>query len=150
MDQKTETKRSPVLMPARFGLVEQLRNDWIANAETGTTLEDIVQPEYWAHNSARMRPYDHIEVRAEDGSWMAELLVTGCDRNWARVKLLQEYKLTSADVSLSQAVKHEIQWKGPHLKFAVIRLSDKESVKTGFDDKNSAARWLIEHEKTAA
>lgn len=142
-------RATPKLMPARFGLAEQLRNDWVANVEFGTTIEDIQEPEFWSFLAPQMRPFDHIEARAEDGSWMAKLIVLGTDRNWARVKLLHEYKLTTSDVSMTQAMKHEVLWKGPHLKYSVIRLSDQEAVKTGFDKKDDAQRWMIDHEKMA-
>lgn len=148
MDMK---KGTPILDPQRIGLVEDgKRQDWVVTAEEGTTPEMVADPAYWAHVSARMSPFDHIEVRCEDGSWVAEYIVLGCDRNWARVHLKHEYKLTTADVSLTQASKHEVKWKGPHLMFAVIRLSDQQSVMDKFPTKEAAGLWLREHERTTA
>lgn len=142
-------KREVVLNPQRMRLAEYETQHWVCTAEQGTVVKDLLEPSYWAHCSAQFKPYDHVEVRIDDGTWLVNLLVLGCDRNWARVHLLSEHKLTSADVSLSQAVKHEVQWKGPHLKFCVIRLSDKEVVKDGIADKKDAFAWMSNHEKVA-
>lgn len=144
----TEKKRNVQIIPARLQLAEFQRQDWVANAEFGTTVNDIMEPSYWSHVASLMKPYDHIEVRAEDGTWIAYLVVMSCDRTWARVALDREMKLTTKDVSLSQAVKHEIAWKGPQHKHAVIRLSDSQMIKAGFDNKEEARTWMVEHERT--
>lgn len=142
-----ESKRDVVLNPSRMRLSEYETQNWVCTAEQGTTVKDLLQPSYWAHTSANFKPYDHIEVRIDDGIWLVELLVLGCDRNWAKVHLLSEHKLTTSDVSQSQAAKHEVQWKGPHLKHCVIRLSDSEIVKEGISDKKEAYVWMANHEK---
>lgn len=140
-----------VLDPQRIGLVENgKRQDWVATAEEGTVVEDVMDSAYWAHCSALMSPFDHIEVRCEDGTWVADLLVLACSRNWAQVHLKHHYKLTTADVSLSQATKHEVKWKGPHLLFCVIRNSDQQTVMDKLQSKEAAALWLREHEKVTA
>lgn len=140
-------KKNPVLQPERMMLVEHGRQDWIVNAEEGVAVEQIMEPAFWAHTALKMKPFDYIEVRAEDGAWIAELRVLGCDRNWARVHLCHHYQLTTTDVSLSQAAKHEVKWKGPHMQFCVIRLADQMTVKEKCETKESAALWLREHER---
>ena len=140
-------KRSPTLQPERMRLAEYDRQDWVINCEPEITVEDILEPGYWAHVAQLMKPYDHIEARAEDGTWVADLVVTGCDRTWAKVALKQQYHLTSKDVSLSQANKHEVQWKGPQLRWATVRTDDRAIVKAGFQTKEEAGAWTKEHEK---
>lgn len=143
----TEEKKLTTLMPARMKLAEYERQDWVVNAEEGTKISDILEPNYWAHVAAKFKPYDAIEVRAEDGSWIANFIVLGCDRNWAKVHLLSEHMLSTADVSLTQATKHLVKWRGPEHKWSVIRLSDSQVLKTSFTSKDDACRWVIEHEK---
>ena len=142
--------RDPILDPQRMQLVEYGRQDWVATVEEGLTVKQVMDPGFWANTSALMKPYDHIEVRCEDGSWIADLVVLGCDRNWARVHLKHEYKLTSADVSLTQSVKYSIAWKGPHRQFSVIRLSDQQSIQDKFESKEAASVWLKEYERQTA
>ncbi|MEK9810893.1 MAG: hypothetical protein VW362_10635, partial [Candidatus Nanopelagicales bacterium] len=89
-----------------------------------------------------------IEARADDGTWIAYLIVTGSDRTWARVAVDRVVKLTARDVSQSQAqAQHVIEWKGPHNKFTVIRLADREPIRTGFSTKDEATAWMREHER---
>jgi len=140
-------KGSPVMAPGRMRLAEYDRQDWVANVEDPLTLEDILDPAFWAHMAAQLKPYDHIEARADDGTWVADLVVLGCDRTWAKVALKAKYNLTTKDVSLSQAHKHTVEWKGPQHRFAVVRTSDSVMVKSGFQEKGDAALWVKEHEQ---
>lgn len=141
-------KAQPTLTSGRFKLAEGVRNVWAANLEYGLTLEDILAPSYWAFVAPQLTPYDQIEARAEDGSWVAYLIVTGVDRTWARVAVDRVVKLTTSDVSITQAAAHDVVWKGPQLKYTVVRLSDSAKIKEGFKTKDEAAFWLREYERT--
>lgn len=150
-DAKKQTPvRTPMITATRMRPAEYERNDWVANIEYGTELQDLLVPGFWAHMASKIRPYDHIEARADDGTWVAYLIVTGSDRTWARVVVDRVVKLTSKDVSDTQATtepQHRVEWKGPHNKFTVIRISDNESLRTGFSTKEDAALWVREHER---
>lgn len=122
----------------------------VVTAHENTTPEDLLDPSYWAHISSFFKPNDRIEVRADDGAWFAELLVLDCSRQWAKVHLLSKHKLTTADVSQTQADLangYEIKWRGPHLKHSVIRVADAMPVKEGCATRDEAAGWLREHLK---
>lgn len=147
---ENKPKRSLILNPSRFELVEYERQDWIVTAEMGTVLSDLIDPGYWAHVSAKMKPYDQIQVRVDDGSWLVNLLVLDCSRNWAKVYVMSEHKLTTADVSRSQAESYSVEYKGPHRKFCVIRKSDNDAVHEGEADKETAIQWMLNHEKITA
>ena len=143
-------KQSPMITSTRMRLAEYDRQIWIANVEFGITLEQILNPSYWGFMSIQLKPYDQIEARAEDGSWIAYLIVTGSDRTWSRVVVDRVVKLTTGDVSQTQAaVQHEVVWKGPQYKYSVIRLADSERIREGFTTKEEAALWLREHERVA-
>jgi hypothetical protein len=140
--------RNLILNPSRIQLAEYQRNDWVGTAEQGTTIDDLLQPGYWSHKAQDMKPYDRVEMRIDDGIWMVELLVLEVGRNWAKVKLLHEHRLTIADIAQTQIAKlHKVEWKGPHLKHVVIRLSDDEIVKDGISSKVDAEQWIADHEK---
>jgi len=79
---------------------------------------------------------------------VAYFIVTACERTWARVHLDRVVKLTTKDVALTQtAVQHRVVWKGPQLKYIVLRLSDDQSVKSGFANREDAEAWMREHER---
>ena len=140
-------KRSPMIHPTRMKLAEEERRDWIVNAELSHTIEDLSNPAYWAHMAAQLTPYDHIEVRAEDGAWIANLIVIQVDRSWAKVVLVSKYDLLETETLPSNIAQHKVEWKGPQHRFAVIRLVDQVTVRNGFQTKEEANAWMREHEK---
>jgi hypothetical protein len=151
MAETNETKKRDVtLNPSRIGLAEQLRQDWVVNAEQGTEIRDVLEPAYWAHCAQRMQPYDRIEVRQETGDWLLELLVLDLGRNWARVHVLHKHELAPVSDTMPVASLHKVEWKGPQHKHSVIRLSDSVLVKDGFADKLSAMTWMGQHEGVIA
>lgn len=141
-------KDLPVLMPERIGLSEDKRHDWIVDLPITVTLEQALEPSFWAHVSAQMDPLDHIELRAEDGSWVAYLIVSFCERNYAKVVLDRKIQLdNSQEVPLS-TIRHKVEWKGPHMKWCVIRTKDNALLQEGMRDKGMAYQWMQDHERT--
>lgn len=141
-------KQSPVLMPDRIGLAEDKRHDWVVDLPMTVSLEQAMEPSYWAHVAAQMDPLDHIEVRAEDGSWVAYLIVSFCERNYAKVVLDRRIQLgDDREVPLTSQ-KHKLDWKGPKMMWCVIRTSDGAVLHEGERDKAIAYQWMQDHEKT--
>jgi len=145
-----EDKNTPILNPQRINLAEYVRQDWVVNAEEGISVEQVEDPAYWAHTSAKFKPYDHIEVRAEDGAWVAQFIVLDCSRTWARLFKIDYHKLTTSDVSMTQAIKHEVKWKGPQRKYAVIRISDSAVITEGHATQEIAMISLKQHEQVTS
>lgn len=139
-------KRTVVLNPQRMGLIEQLRQDWVVNAEEGTTIQDVLNPAYWSHMSAQMQIYDHVEVRLETGEWILDLIVLGVGRNWATVHLAHKHDLQPVEDSMPSMQSLSVAWKGPQLKWVVIRLSDSEILQKNFESKGDAQVWATNHE----
>ena len=143
-----EKKSAPTMQESRMKLAQYERQDWIANAEIHHTIDDILKPGYWAHMAAKLTAFDHIEVRAEDGSWVAYLLVIQADRLWAKVVLDHKIDLVSAEEMPSTSPEHTVEWKGPHRRFGVVRVSDQELIRADFHTKEEASQWMREHERT--
>lgn len=154
-DKKTARKAAPMpkhLPPLRFKQAEFERTIYLAIPEAGTAFDDVLKPSYWAHNAAKMKPFDHIEILAEDGSWWAHLLVISTGRVEATVKVLNHQ---SFDVDVTGAVQedfpgYEIRFAGPHKKHQVIRLEDSAVLKDEISTKTQARRWLQDHLKAQA
>lgn len=133
------------LNPSRFSLDETANQNWSLTVEAGTTLDDVLRPDFLANVSKQMRPYDRIRVRIDTGEWYAELLVLTCGRAWA--KLVTIFKIDLAENSLEELEggvldQYFIKFNGPHLKYCVIRKSDKEPIKEGCGTKAEAQSWL--------
>lgn len=147
---KPAAKRDLILSPARMSLAEQWRQDWVANAEAGTTVDDVMDPQYWSHMAAQMQPYDHVEVRLETGEWVLELLVVSVGRNFAQVMLKHRYDLVEASKSETPGSKHEVINLGPQRKWAVKRVSDSAVLQEGLAKRNDAQAWMDNYENITA
>ena len=148
--EEKEVKRAVVLNPQRMGLAEQMRQDWVINAEDGTKIQDVLDPAYWAHVAPQFQIYDHIEVRLETGEWMLELIVLDVGRNYARVYVAQKHEF--AEVELERplnSISHKVEWKGPHRKHVVIRIADSAAIQEGFSSKAEAVTWMENHIRVA-
>lgn len=139
--------RSNILDPQRHRLAEQVRNAWVVNAEEGTTIQDVLEPSYWAHVARELKPYDHIEVRLETGDWIAQLLVISQGLNWAKVHMLQKHDLAMSQEAPPSSQKHEVKWRGPQHKWCVMRLIDNQALQTGME-KDEASAWMRNYERT--
>jgi hypothetical protein len=126
--------------PSRFKEASVARNVWAVVPEDGTPFESLLDPAYWAHVGERLRPTDRIEVFAEDGSYFAELMVRSAGRLFAHVEALRKHDFVPVAVSPSK--KYEVEYKGPHLKHAVVRVADKSVMQSGFDTTEAALAWL--------
>ena len=142
-----QAKEAPILQPARMHLAEHARHDWVVDVEEGRSIEQILDPGFWAHCADQFQVFDNIEARAEDGAWIAELTVLQCSKNWAKVYLKQKYVLSSTIVQDAASGTHEVKWKGPHLMWCAIRLSDGEVIQKSMPSKDAATLWLNEYEK---
>lgn len=134
------------LDPSRFHGDEYVNTNWTVTVEAGTSIEDVLNPAFFANIAVKMHQYDRIRVRIDTGEWYAELLVLDCARTWAKTFKLSYFELVKpgADdpaIDDQYFVKHN----GPHYKFCVIRKTDKEIMKEGFATKQEAHAWLAAH-----
>jgi len=141
---ETPARRVQPVDRARMRECEFQRTVYTATAFENTDPKDLLDPEYWTHVAEQFKPFDKVEVRADDGSWYAELLVLETSRRWTRMHMLSKHNLTTGDVSLSQSKLQEyaVEFKGPHKKHCVIRLSDQEIIHEGEETKGGAHTWL--------
>lgn len=142
-------KREIMISPARMQLAEYQRADWVVTAEEGTTCDDLRNPAYFAHMAEKIKPYDHIEVRIDDNSTLTYLIVLETARNWARVHILSHFSLVDDNAVQGASQTNSVEFKGPHHKWSVIRLSDGEKLKTGCASRAEADAWMRDHEKVA-
>ena len=148
MNAVVEQKRAVVLTPARMALAEQWRQDWVINAEEGTTVDDLKEPAYWAHTSQQLQQFDRIEVREETGAWIVDLIVTGAGRNWASVKVIAKHDLTDTTAApAAPSPKYRVMWRGAQHKWCVKRLADNEILQAGMPSEAAGVAWLDQYER---
>jgi len=146
----SDEKRNVQLRPNDMGLAEHKRRDFVVDVDHGTTLEDVLKPEFWTHVVAYhgVQLFDTIMVRAKDGSFMAELYVTGVGIHRLVVKVLQKYEFAVAKkAETSPDGENIVEWGGPAHKWRIKRKSDNAIIEKGFTSEPEAVDWL---EKQAA
>ncbi len=143
----------------RFQGAEFARMNYVYTVEAGTPYDALFEPSYWAHvaGDRQIRAFDIFEIRPDEGTYFAELLVIEVDRASVRVLEIRHVDLTKAKKSapLNAAAGLFVQWAGPHDKFRVVRPPSKPGesnavMKSGFVDKDSAQAWLAENRKSLA
>ena len=148
-----EKPAQPIILAGeRFFEREYQTNLWVANADEATKQADVLKGEYWAHVANKLKPWDHIYVRAENGTWYTELLVLSVDRAYAAVRPLNQWQFGEDAPTEAQAAAHKTaayrpKWGGPQHKWTVIRTSDSERVATELTSERAAMDWIVEREK---
>ena len=144
---KDTPKREIHLNADRLKLAEHTQRHFSVTVEQGVTKEDILNPHFWTHVSAKMQPYDIVTVRTDDGAWWAQVLVLTAARTYAKTAMINFVALTSGDVSMSEDFRlegHKVTWRGPQNKWTVVREKDGAVVKEKIESRNEGAKWLEE------
>lgn len=117
----------------------------------GTTLEQILRPAFWKHNCNLLAPRMQIYCEFEDGTRFLWLMVLSSGPTWAKVDVILDKKFGESEVEEAKKMKQDddgefiVSWQGIGDKHCIIRTSDKEYIKKGFNQKEDAAKWLIQY-----
>lgn len=82
----------------QIGQKQHKSQTYIAQPTPGTTLEDVMDPNYWVNIARMIRPFDDIEVRMPDNSWRALLQVVVRSDSWVKT-LLVYYRDFSQEIT---------------------------------------------------
>lgn len=148
-DEKQQKKPEPQLNPGRFKEHQYANTNFIVEAEPDTKPEQVLDTAYWSHVAVNLRPFDRIDVHAEDGAWWMELLVVAATRNWAKVVVVQRLDLADADPVPIQVEGYEVKWRGPK-KFAILRLKDGQVIEENIATRDLAHQLLEQFTKKVA
>jgi hypothetical protein len=121
-------------------------NIWSATLDKDTPFEDCLNDEFWANKAADMHVGDRIWVASDNETFDAELRVTslrtvgaGVVYNRASVAVLRHTDL-SPPKDYVDIGDHEIEFKGQHLKWCIVRRADKSIAREGFETRQDAER----------
>ena len=140
--QMKENKVSPI---TEVKLAEHERREFVAYTPSGVTIEDVKKPEYWAYVAHNFTPYStYIDVLAIDASWTARLLVTSCERNWAKVFVIYHHELVAEKKNIPES-DFKVDFVPAH-KWRVVRKSDSEVICKNMASRDEANKWLESYE----
>lgn len=135
------------ILQNRIRPAEYDRTIFATNPEAGTTLEDMLAPEYWSHVAKNFKPGSRIEVTAEDGSWFAELYVRRASANAALVVVLRHFDFTSGKAAQPEAAAEHtdftVKFRGG-AGWSVVRNSDKAIMFENGKTREQAESWVAE------
>lgn len=127
-----------------------VRAFYVATAFENTQPQDLEAPEYWAHFAQKLRLRDRIEVWANDGSWVADIVVLGATKNSADVRVLTVHMISGMRPSggaAGELKSYSVAYRGIHSQWSVIRVADNEVVHEGEGSEAAANTWLTNHLK---
>ena len=123
------------------------------------SLEDVKEPEYWSivTNSGLMRDGDEIRMVWEDDSRLIRAFVIHCQKQWARIKILEDFSLIEEAKQIPEAVPsgYKVKWRGRHHRFGVFKDDGNSDFlvkgeNAEFYTRSEAEAWLREHLKAIA
>ena len=144
---KTQGKRGHVTK-LHFGRLKEVvhaRRELFAEIPANTSIEDIMKPEYWAHYSRELKALDIIEAFCDDGTWECSLRVMYVSPSEVKVALRSKVMYDAEEVETTETDTHEIRWKGPVAKYAIVRRDNNEVVESKLYPKSEAAAALRRH-----
>lgn len=107
----------------------------------GTTLQDVLEPSYWANHAFRLKPGAIIEVLSEDNVLDCELRVLELGPTFAKVRCLRQYVEAAAPKkAVSETVTDEVRvdYGGKSDRWRVVHKG--EVIKSGLATETDAAK----------
>ena len=134
-----------------FSLGENVRNVWRWTAPHGVKVSEVMEPERWSHLARDLRAGDKIEIRAADGSFYVETLVTAVVGLLVHLRPLVKWEPTDAEAEPSEETVEvvtgsgRVQWvAGGDHKWRVVNAAG-EIVSKGHATRAEAEEKLAEY-----
>lgn len=142
---EAERKRFTLGMDT-FQLKESKNPGYWHCAPDHAAIDDLLQPDYWANFTGKMRRNSTIEVHWADSSQFAELYILDFGRNWASVALIRHIRLERT-IAPPKVDQFQIGHHGPVDQWRIANLSNGSVLKAGFATEEDARKFLAEHLK---
>jgi len=83
------------IKPNQFGLATHRYRQHDAVAPTGMTIKDVQDPKFWSHVANQLHMFSEVRVLAEDGAWVAYVIVSFKHANSVKVTVLNYVDIES-------------------------------------------------------
>lgn len=121
---------------SRFNQSDYLIGRYAARVPNGTSLEDVLHPEYWQNHLASLRPGMEINVLSDDLALDCDLRVLTVTKTTAKVRVTRAFSEKNAPKVKVELTGIEVNWGGPQHKWRVIHAG--EVVEKGFGTQEEA------------
>lgn len=138
-----------ILRPHLLREADYARRVYHVVLEANTALDDVLDPNFWIHNTSRLKPLQKIEILAHDGSWYAELMVRSVSRASAKVSVIVHKVFEDVTAQTGDIGDHIIKHQATRGWYAQNRTT-KAIVVDGLPDRESVVAFLQGPLKKAA
>jgi len=101
----------PVAKPGSLKLAEQTINAHAVLIDVDVTPDDILRPEFWCHEAAKMTSLALITVINRLKGWEANIRVVEVGKGWARVVLLSKTDWETVSKDTAEVSRIKLQYK---------------------------------------
>jgi hypothetical protein len=130
--------------------------EWVITCEQGTQPSDLTDPNYFCHIANRLNKNDMIRAFFDDGSYIIDLLVLETDKTnltplWVKTIItniidIEKSKNLNLETKEKPSKKDlefkddfiSVMFRGPVLKWSVIRNEDKVVLREKLETKEDA------------
>lgn len=128
---------------ARFHQADYVFGRYGAKVPTGTTLADVMHPEYFQNHLSSLRPAMMINVVSDDMALDCDLRVETVTKTTARLRVLRAYEAKKAPKVEFDTSEISVGWAGPQHKWRVVHAGEVVSKGHGTEDeaKEAAAKY---------
>lgn len=135
----------------RFAQADYAIHRYAANAPVGTTIADVLHPEFFANCLDRIRPGMEITVLSEDFKLDARFRVLSTSKTTAKLRLMDAYAGDSADQSAGgdgnvELAALDVNWGGPNHKWRFLHAGTiiEHGFATEGEARDAADKYLAE------
>lgn len=142
-------KYNAMLAPGRLSPFTHRNQIHNVTAEEGTPFEAVLDPQFFAHIAPKLRMYDEIRVTTDEGAYYARLLVLATGQTWAKVAKLEYIDLAGkSDATADPMSPYFVKFRGPVLKWSMLRRADDAVIKEGMENRGEAERYMADYVRT--
>lgn len=136
--------------PMILALTEHSTVIWHHTVPVGQSFEDTLEPSYWQHVAARLRPGHEIKIAAEDRTFWGHLFVRDTGKLEAKVGVISKVSFDHVADNDSDDADTFVKWRSPSTLYGVFRKDDKECLHDGFATKEAALVWAASRAENLA
>lgn len=138
--------KTPALSRQAFKLLEFSNNTFRAITPRGTTIERLLDADFWALVAQDLHAFDVVHAICEDRSYFALLLVADAGRGYAACELLL-HKPLSPLLTITDRLPpgFELRYAGPESMWQAVRLCDNVIIGSGFSSRDACLQHLLDH-----
>jgi hypothetical protein len=125
-----------------FKLLEAAINTWHHIAEHGTTIDDVLKPEFFVHHAREVKVWNEIKVVAADGSFYLHLLVEAVADTGIYTSVIFS-RQGASHIEQPDETDFRVEFGGAH-KWRIVRTTDGAVLNKGIPNKAEADRLMAE------